>query len=140
MQRKCRSCGALNKELIGMMKINKMKLYEFRRNALYVCEQAFNVALKCDYHEMDKKAKAYAVYSICTEIYDVETVIENEMDYLHYTMVYNSLRLLLDSMFIDKRQYHAEVLDVCEEPSKAWEAFYRMKYMLDNFESQLFNK
>ena len=117
-----------------------MKLYEFSRNALYVSKQAFNVAVKCDYHEMDKKSKAYAVYMICTEIYDVVPVIESEMDYLHHTMAYNSLRLLLDSMFIDKKQYHAEVLDACEDSSKAWEAFYRMKYILDNFESHLFIK
>ena len=122
------------------MKINKMKLDEFSRNALYVSEQALKVAVKCDYHDMDKKAEAYALYSICTEIYDVVPVIESEMDYLYYTMVYNSFRLLLESMCIDKKQYHAEVLDACKEPNKAWEAFYRMKYMLDNFESQLFSK
>lgn len=125
---------------MGTMKINKLKLDEFIKNALYVSEQTLKVAVKYGYHEMNKKSEAYAVYSICTEIYNVVPVVESELDYLYYTMVYNSLRLLLDSMFIDKRQYHAEVLDACEEPSKAWEAFYRMKYMLDNFESQLFSK
>lgn len=122
------------------MKINTLKLDEFSKNALYVSEQTLKVAVKCGYDDMDKKSKAYAVYMICTEIYDVIPVLDSELDYLYYTMVYNSLRFLLDSMFIDKRQYHVEVLDACEDSSKAWEAFYRMKYMIDNFESQLFSK
>lgn len=123
-----------------IMKINKLNLDEFSKDALYVSKQALKVAVKCGYDDMDKKAKAYAVYIICTEIYDVVPVLESELDYLYNVMHYNSLRLLLDSMFIDKKQYYAEVLDACEEPNKTWEAFYRMKYMLDNVESQLFSK
>lgn len=122
------------------MKINKLKLDEFIKNALYVSEQTLKVAVKYSYHEMNKKSEAYAVYSICTEIYNVVPVVESELDYLYYTMVYTSLRFLLDSMVIDKRQYHAEVLDACNDSSKVWDAFNRMKYMLDNIESELFSK
>ncbi len=122
------------------MKINKLKLDEFSMNALYVSKQAFNVAVKCGYDDMDKKAKAYAAYMIFKEIYYVVPVLDSELDYLYNIMVYNSLRLLLESMCIDKKQYHAEVLDACEDSSKAWEAFYRMKYILDNLDSQLFSK
>lgn len=122
------------------MKLNKLKLDEFSKNASYVSEQTLKVAVKYGYHEMDKKSKAYAVYMICIRIYNVVPVVESELDYLYYTMVFTSLQLLLGSMVIDKRQYHVEVLDACEDSSKAWEAFYRMKYIIDNFESQLFSK
>lgn len=125
---------------MGTMKINKLKLDEFIKNSLYVSEQTLKVAVKYGYHEMNKKSEAYAVYSICTEIYNVVPVVESELDYLYYTMVYTSLRFLLDSMVIDKRQYHAEVLDACNDSSKVWDAFNRMKYMLDNVESELFSK
>lgn len=122
------------------MKINKLKLDEFIKNALYVSEQILKVAVKYGYHEMNKKSEAYAVYSICTEIYNVVPVVESELDYLYYTMVYNSLRLLLDSMCNDQKQYHVEVLDACNDSSKVWDAFNRMKHVLDNVESELFSK
>ena len=120
------------------MKINKLKLDEFIKNALYVSEQILKVAVKYGYHEMNKKSEAYAVYSICTEIYNVVPVVESELDYLYYTMVYNSLGLLLDSMCNDQKQYHVEVLD--NDSSKVWDAFNRMKHVLDNVESELFSK
>ena len=125
---------------MGTMKINKLKLDEFIKNALYVSEQTLKVAVKYGYHEMNKKSEAYAVYSICTEIYNVVPVIESELDYLYYTMVYTSLRLLLDSVCNDQKQYHVEVLDACNDSSKVWDAFNRMKHVLDNVESELFSK
>ena len=55
-------------------------------------------------------------------------------------MVYGSLQRILNSICTDKEQYHVEVLDACEESLKVWHAFNKMKYILDNFENELFCK
>ena len=123
------------------MKFNRMKAVELNNNAWYVSKQAFDVSVKCDYCDMDQKSNAYAVYMICMWIYDCDVVpaCESELDYLYLVVQYNSLRLLLDSICTDKKQYHVEVLDACEDSEKVWNAFNRMKYLLDNFEREIFS-
>lgn len=118
-----------------------MKAVELINNACYVSKQAFDVSVKCGYCDMDQKSNAYAVYMICMEIYDcdLEPVSESELDCLYVVVQYNSLRLLLDSICTDKKQYHAEVLDACEDSEEIWKAFNRMKYLLDNFEREIFS-
>lgn len=122
------------------MKLDKLKLDKFSRDALYLSEQTFDVAVKCGYYDMDKKEKAYAVHMLCKEIRNVVPVLESEMDYLYNVMYYNSLRLLLESMCNDKKRYYVEVLDECKDSRKAWKIFGRMKHVLDNVESELFCK
>lgn len=124
------------------MKFNKMKSIELTNNAWYVSKQAFDVSVKCGYCDMEQKSNAYAVYMICTEIYDYDLVpvCESELDYWYLVLQYNSLRLLLDSVCTDKKQYHVEVLDACEDSEKVWKAFNRMKYLLDNFECEIFGQ
>lgn len=123
------------------MKFNRMKAVELINNACYVSKKAFDVSVKCGYCDMDQKSNAYAVYMICMEIYDcdLEPVSESELDCLYVVVQYNSLRLLLDSICTDKKQYHAEVLDACEDSEKVWNAFNCMKYLLDNFEREIFS-
>ena len=46
---------------MGTMKINKLKLDEFIKNALYVSEQTLKVAVIYGYQEMNKYSEASAV-------------------------------------------------------------------------------
>lgn len=121
------------------MRINKSELKELSRSALYVSKRTFEAVVKSSNFEMNNKGKAYAVYKICAEIYDAFPVNTCEIDY--YTIIkYYSLRQILSSMCNDKEQYHVAVLNACKDSDETWVAFDKMKYLLDNFETELFEE
>lgn len=102
-------------------------------------KQAYEMALTYGYADMPMKGKAYAVYKICREIYEATPTSLLEVD-LYDMMKYNSFRLILGSMCNDKEQYYAEVLNACKDSDEMWVAFDKMKYILDNFETELFEE
>jgi hypothetical protein len=143
---KCR-LGIINilwndSELYGKkkMELNKLKLERLNQYALLVSIQAFNHAIKCGFQDTTNNSKAYVLYKICTTICETEPKVECELDLYCAKMVYGSLQRILNSICTDAEQYHVEVLDACEESIKVWHAFNQMKYILDNFENELFCK
>lgn len=122
------------------MKLDELKVKVLQKCALLVSTEAFNQAAKCGFQDTKKAAKAYVIYKICTTIHETEPIIECMMDIYCAKMVYGSLQRTLNSICTDKEQYHEEVLSTCDNPSEVWHAFRRMKYLLDNFEDELFCK
>lgn len=122
------------------MKLNKSKVKALQTYALLVSTEAFNQAIKYSFQDTTNNSKAYALYKICTTIHETEPTIECELDLYCAKMVYGSLQRILNSICTDEEQYHVEVLDACEESIKVWHAFNQMKYILDNFEDELFCK
>lgn len=122
------------------MKLDELKVKVLQKCALLVSTEAFNQAAKCGFQDTKKAAKAYVIYKICTTIHETEPIIECMMDIYCAKMVYGSLQRTLNSICTDKEQYHVEVLDACEDSIKVWHAFNRMKYILDNFEHELFDE
>ena len=131
-----------DKELQGKqkMKLNESKVKALQKCALLVSTEAFNQAIKYSFQDTTNNSKAYVIYKICTTIHETEPTIECELDLYCAKMVYGSLQRILNSICTDKEQYHVEVLDACEESIKVWHAFNQMKYILDNFEHELFCK
>nr|DAT29642.1 MAG TPA: hypothetical protein [Caudoviricetes sp.] len=121
------------------MWINKLELKELNRSALYVSNRALEVALKGSYSDMQKKGKAYVVYKICSEIYNTSPLDTRKID-CYTIMKYHSLRQILSSMCNDKEKYHVSVLNDCNDSDETWVAFDKMKYILDNFETELFEE
>lgn len=119
------------------MRLKKWEADELSKSALYVMKQAFELALMSSNSDMAKKGKAYAVHKICREIYEAIPTSSCEVD-CYDMMKYNSLRLILGSMCNDKDRYYAEVLNACKDSDEMWVAFDKMKYILDNFETELF--
>lgn len=119
------------------MRLKKWEADELSKSALYVMKQAFELALMSSNSDMAKKGKAYAVHKICREIYEAIPTSSCEAD-CYDMMKYNSLRLILGSMCNDKDRYYAEVLNACKDSDEMWVAFDKMKYILDNFETELF--
>ena len=122
------------------MELNRLKLEQLNQCALLVSTQAFNQALKYGFQDTTNNSKAYVIYKICTTICETEQIVECELDLYCAKMVYGSLRRILKSICADKEKYYEEVLLACENPRKVWYAFSRMKYLLDNFEHELFNE
>ena len=122
------------------MKLNESKVKALQKDALLVSTEAFNQAIKYSFQDTTNNSKAYVIYKICTTIHETEPTVECELDLYCAKMVYGSLQRILNSIGTDKEQYHVEVLDACEESIKVWHAFNRMKYLLDNFEDELFCK
>lgn len=119
------------------MRLKKWEADELSKSAAYVMKQAYEMALMYGYVDMPMKGKTYAVYKICREIYETIPTSYCEVD-CYDMMKYNSLRLILGSMCNDKEQYYAEVLNACKDSDEMWVAFDKMKYILDNFETELF--
>lgn len=122
------------------MKLNESKVKALQKDALLVSTEAFNQAIKYGFQDTTNNSKAYVLYKICTTIQETEPTVECELDLYCAKMVYGSLQRILNSICTDKEQYHVEVLDACEESLKVWHAFNKMKYILDNFEHELFCK
>lgn len=131
-----------DKELQGKqkMKLNESKVKVLQKCALLVSTEAFNQAIKYSFQDTTNNSKAYVIYKICTTIHETEPTVECELDLYCAKMVYGSLQRILNSICTDKEQYHVEVLDACDNSSEVWHAFNRMKYLLDNFEDELFCK
>lgn len=119
------------------MRLKKWEADELSKSALYVMKRAFELALMSSNSDMAKKGKAYAVHKICREICEAIPTSSCEVD-CYDMMKYNSLRLILGSMCNDKNRYYAEVLNACKDSDETWVAFDKMKYILDNFETELF--
>ena len=122
------------------MKLNESKVKALQKDALLVSTEAFNQAIKYGFQDTTNNSKAYVLYKICTTIQETEPTVECELDLYCAKMVYGSLQRILNSICTDKEQYYVEVLDACEDSIKVWHAFNRMKYILDNFENELFCK
>ena len=122
------------------MKLNESKVKALQKDALLVSTEAFNQAIKYSFQDTTNNSKAYVIYKICTTICETEPTVECELDLYCAKMVYGSLQRILNGICTDEEQYHVEVLDACEESIKVWHAFNRMKYLLDNFEDELFCK
>ena len=122
------------------MKLNESKVKVLQKCALLVSTEAFNQAIKYSFQDTTNNSKAYVIYKICTTIHETEPTVECELDLYCAKMVYGSLQRILNSICTDKEQYYVEVLDACDNSREAWNAFSRMKYLLDNFEHELFNE
>ena len=122
------------------MKLNESKVKALQKDALLVSTETFNQAIKYSFQDTTNNSKAYVIYKICTTIHETEPTVECELDLYCAKMVYGSLQRILNSICTDKEQYYVEVLDACDNSREAWNAFSRMKYLLDNFEDELFCK
>lgn len=122
------------------MKLNESKVKALQKDALLVSTEAFNQAIKYGFQDTKNNSKAYVIYKICTTIHETEPTIECELDIYCAKMVYGSLQRILNSICTDEEQYYKEVLAACDNFSEVWNAFRRMKYLLDNFEDELFCK
>ena len=122
------------------MKLNESKVKALQKCALLVSTEAFNQAIKHGFQDTKNNSKAYVIYKICTTIHETEPTIECELDIYCAKMVYGSLQRILNSICTDEEQYYKEVLAACDNFSEVWNAFRRMKYLLDNFEDELFCK
>lgn len=122
------------------MKLNESKVKALQKDALLVSTETFNQAIKYSFQDTTNNSKAYVIYKICTTIHETEPTVECELDLYCAKMVYGSLQRILNSICTDKEQYYVEVLDACDNSREAWNAFSRMKYLLDNFEHELFNE
>lgn len=122
------------------MKLNESKVKALQKDALLVSTEAFNQAIKYGFQDTTNNSKAYVLYKICTTIHETEPKIECELDIYCAKMVYGSLQRILNSICTDEEQYYKEVLAACDNFSEVWNAFRRMKYLLDNFEDELFCK
>lgn len=48
------------------------------------------------------------------------------------------MKYLFNAMYNNHIMRHAEVLNTCEDPTLAWELYERIKYIINNFETEVF--
>ena len=103
--------------------------------------KTLQVATEHNIKNTKDNSKAYAIYMVhqaITDTYTREEVIGFKC--YHLMMKFNALKYILNSICSDKEQYHITVLDDCQNSTKVWMAFNKMKHILDNFETELFKK
>lgn len=67
----------------------------------------------------------------------INTDLVYREDIVEFTATFLAYRLLFNSICNDNTKLHVEVLNECNDPAKAWELFYYIQNIINNFETEI---